>query len=79
MKSYNELNTASGYYFGIDTQAIAEEIYNAAADLDRDDYNETKEQDINALEIALYTLKDKADRGDTNAAALIAALANIYG
>ena len=41
----------------IDTQAIAEKIYNSAFDMDFCDYAETAEHDIKQIEEAVYHIK----------------------
>jgi len=41
----------------ISTENIAEKIYNLACDMDFNDYQEQKQEEINQIEEALYTIK----------------------
>lgn len=43
--------------FYTDPEAIAEALYNMSIDLDNNDYQETKEKEINDIMEAVYTLK----------------------
>lgn len=47
----------------IDTLELATGLYNLACDIDKNDYQETAETEINELENALYNLKVSALSG----------------
>ena len=48
----------------IDTRAIAESLYYMAEDMDAGDYAENKEQDIDAIENAIFHIKTIAENED---------------
>ena len=43
--------------FYTDPEAIAETLYNMSIDLDNNDYQETKEKELNDIKEAVYNLK----------------------
>lgn len=59
----------------MDIKELAQTIYNLCCDMDYQDYAETKDKDVNALETELLFLKEN---GDETLISALDILTNIY-